>query len=169
MSYSRHWMFRGSALGATVSQATSGEKSPHWKCPKNSINQLQATVSNFSDFCQTRKLNGKYEGHYILKVLRKSSMLFFLILLWLILPFKYYRKVICVYTKPRFLFNLEQESNGRASHVPVKCYHYKYSEKILNLLWSQVMNPKESHFLSDFVSTSFNFLPMRERQGERNT
>lgn len=30
--------------------------------------QLQTTISNFSDFCQARKLNGKYKERYILQV-----------------------------------------------------------------------------------------------------
>lgn len=50
--------------------------------------QLQTTLSNFSDFCQTRNLNGKYEEHYILKVLRKSLTLFFFYSSFVCLSFK---------------------------------------------------------------------------------
>lgn len=150
--YCRHWMFRGSALEATVSQATSGEKSIHWKCPKNSIN----AITNHCFQIQWLLLNKNIEWW----IWRTLYYIFFGLSFLLSTTGKKY-----LFTRnPDFLFKLEQENNGGASHVPVKCCHYTYSEKIFNLLWSQVMNPEEPHFLFDSVSTPFNFSPMRERE-----
>lgn len=59
--------------------------------------QLQNTILNFSDFCKTTKLNGKFLRDYILTVLRKFSVLFFLLFLGLSFLFSSTGNNSCLY------------------------------------------------------------------------